>query len=169
MFFFSFFFLTQNLEESRRTGAAQQQRNPQDHTAWSNGNIASRARPLPSALEGSAPSLGHASRALQERPRPAAPRGQGSGGLGDGGPGARWRPPTGEGRAAARAVSSTSPASKAATRDVHVYVRTDKGGIRGKRVGNTSVRWGSSVMAQCLSSSVQLCSWCVCGSAFLTS
>lgn len=36
------------------------------------------ARPLPSRARGLAPPLGHALRALQEQPRPAAPRGQGT-------------------------------------------------------------------------------------------
>ena len=85
-------------------------------------HLTARARPLPSRARGLAPPLGHASRALQERPRPAAPRGLGTRREVAA---ADWRGP-----AAAHAVSSRlAPA----TQDVHVYVR--ESGIRGKRVG----------------------------------
>jgi len=42
-------------------------------------HLTARARPLPSRARGLAPPLGHASRALQELPRPAASRGLGLG------------------------------------------------------------------------------------------
>lgn len=77
-------------------------------------------------------------RALQEQPRPAAPRGQGTRSEVAA---ADWRlaGPIRTTGTVARAVSSRSR-QQAATQDVHVCVGED--GIRGKRVENASVRWG---------------------------